>query len=121
MICCKDPNEESYESSSRCCSFGISLFFSRVAVGKIQPLTLDQVPERARTRAPSTLAARDRIEKARGRLLGAKVLLRDNPILEFSGGPRYTPGLVLIDAEIGLSQLFELGSRRKSWITAAEA
>ena len=90
-------------------------------VGQTQSLTLDQAFERARIRAPSIVAARDRIEEARGRLLGARVLLRDNPVLEFSGGPRYTAGSDLLDAEVGLSQSFELGNRRKSRIAAAEA
>ena len=67
-------------------------------------LTYEQALERARSRAPLILAAQDRIEEARGRLLGAKVLLRDNPLLSFSGGPRYTPGSDLIDSEVGLSQ-----------------
>jgi hypothetical protein len=64
-------------------------------------LTYEQALERARSRAPLILAAQDRIEEARGRLLGAKVLLRDNPLLSFSGGPRYTPGSDLIDSEDG--------------------
>jgi hypothetical protein len=46
---------------------------------QVASLTYEQALERARTRAPLILAAHDRIEEARGRLLGAKVLLRDNP------------------------------------------
>jgi cobalt-zinc-cadmium efflux system outer membrane protein len=84
-------------------------------------LTYEQALERARTRAPLILAAQDRIEEARGRLLGAKVLLRDNPVLSFSGGPRYTPGSDLLDSEVGLSQSFELGGRRRSRIAGAQA
>ena len=67
------------------------------------------------------LAAQDRINEARGRLLGAKVLLRENPLLELSAGPRYREGSDLIDAEIGISQSFELGGRRRSRIAAAHA
>jgi hypothetical protein len=48
-----------------------------------EPLTLEQTLDRARERAPLILAAQDRVEEARGRLLGAKVLLRDNPVLSF--------------------------------------
>jgi outer membrane protein, heavy metal efflux system len=84
-------------------------------------LTYQRALERARTRAPLILAAHDRIEEARGRLLGAKVLLRDNPVLTFSGGPRYTPSSDLIDSEVGLSQSFELGGRRRSRIAGAQA
>jgi outer membrane protein, heavy metal efflux system len=84
-------------------------------------LTYEQALERARTRAPLILAAQDRIEEARGRLLGASILLRDNPVLTFSGGPRYTPGSDLIDSEVGLSQSFELGGRRRSRIAGAQA
>jgi cobalt-zinc-cadmium efflux system outer membrane protein len=67
------------------------------------------------------LAAQERIEEARGRLLGARVLLRDNPVLELSAGPRYRSGSDLIDAEVGMSQSFELGGRRRSRIAVAQA
>lgn len=102
-------------------ALGLTMLLPHFVVGQNQSLTLDQALQRARTRAPLILSARDRVEEARGRLLGAKVLLRDNPVLEFSGGPRYTASSDLIDAEIGLSQSFELGGRRKSRIAAAEA
>lgn len=92
-----------------------------VVFAQNQALTLELALERARRRAPLILAAQDRIEEARGRLLGARVLLRDNPALELSSGPRYTPGSDLVDAEIGLSQSFELGGRRRSRIAAAQA
>src|SRR2546426_12647790 len=45
-------------------------------------LTLDQALARARERAPSILSAKARIDEARGRLAGASVLLRDNPLIE---------------------------------------
>jgi outer membrane protein, heavy metal efflux system len=86
-----------------------------------QALTYDLALDRARRRAPLILAAQDRITEARGRLLGAKVLLRGNPLLELSAGPRYREGSDLIDAEIGISQSFELGGRRNSRIAAAQA
>src|SRR4030095_2937842 len=38
-----------------------------------------------------------------------------------SAGPRYREGSDLIDAEIGISQSFELGGRRNSRIAAAQA
>lgn len=102
-----------------------ALVFSAFAVplllGQYQALTYEQALDRARRRAPSILAAQDRIDEARGRLLGAKVLLRENPLLELSAGPRYREGSDLIDAEIGISQSIELGGRRRSRIAAAQA
>ena len=89
--------------------------------GQTQAITYEQALDRARKRAPLILAAQDRINEARGRLLGAKVLLRENPLLELSAGPRYREGSDLIDAEIGISQSFELGGRRRSRIAAAQA
>jgi outer membrane protein, heavy metal efflux system len=84
-------------------------------------LTLAQALDLARRRAPAILVARDRIEEARGRLLGAKVLFRENPVLDFSAGPRRLPGSTVTDYEIGASQSFELGGRRHSRITSAQA
>ena len=90
-------------------------------LGQDKALTYEQALDRARRRAPLILAAQDRIDEARGRLLGAKVLLRENPLLELSAGPRYREGSDLVDAEIGISQSFELGGRRRSRISAAQA
>ena len=90
-------------------------------LGQNQAITYEQALDRARRRAPLILAAQDRINEARGRLLGAKVLLRENPLLELSAGPRYREGSDLIDAEISISQSFELGGRRRSRIAAAHA
>ena len=42
-------------------------------------LTLQGALDLARERGPSVLAARGRIEEARGRRAGAAILLRDNP------------------------------------------
>jgi len=102
-------------------ALGFAFLLPHFSFGQNQPLSLEQALEHARRRAPLILAAQDRIEEARGRLLGARVLLRDNPALEFSGGPRYTPGSDLLDAEVGLSQSFELGGRRHSRILGAQA
>jgi cobalt-zinc-cadmium efflux system outer membrane protein len=84
-------------------------------------LTLAQALDLARRRAPAILVARDRIEEARGRLLGAKVLFRENPVVDLSAGPRRLPGSTVTDYEIGASQSFELGGRRHSRITSAQA
>ena len=90
-------------------------------LGQNQALTYEQAIDRARRRAPLILAAQDRINEARGRLLGAKILLRENPLLELSAGPRHREGSDLIDAEVGISQSVELGGRRRSRIAAAQA
>jgi cobalt-zinc-cadmium efflux system outer membrane protein len=84
-------------------------------------LTLDQVLQMARDRAPGIVSARTRIDEARGRLAGASVLLRENPVLESSAGRRSSAGGSFVDADLGLSQTFELGGRRGSRIAGAEA
>lgn len=97
------------------------LLLSASTLAQVNSLTLPQALEIARRRAPTILAARDRIEEARGRLLGANVLLRENPVLNFSAGPRRLPEGTVTDFEIGASQSFELGGRRRSRITSALA
>lgn len=82
-------------------------------------MTLDDALARARQRAPVILAARAQIEEARGRLLGASALLRHNPQLEVSGGPRVTDDGTTADAAGGLRQTFELGGQREARIAGA--
>jgi cobalt-zinc-cadmium efflux system outer membrane protein len=84
-------------------------------------LTLDDALERARREAPAVVAARLRPDEARGRLAGASVLLRDNPVLEAAGGRRESDRGVSTDIDTGISQSFELGGRRPSRITGAQA
>lgn len=86
-----------------------------------QSITLEQAIARARAQAPQILAAKDRIEEARGRLTGASVLLQENPSLESSVGPRYSPNGDTIDYDVSLSQSFELGGRRAARIAGARA
>jgi cobalt-zinc-cadmium efflux system outer membrane protein len=95
--------------------------YSAFLFAQSPPLTLEQALQRARTRGPLIVAARDRIEEARGHLLGARTLLRDNPVLELQAGPRYAAGADFTDFETGVSQAFELGGRRRSRIAAAQA
>jgi outer membrane protein, heavy metal efflux system len=90
-------------------------------LAQVTSLTLPQALDLARRRAPTILAGQDRIQEARGHLLGAKVLFRDNPVLDFSAGPRRLPGSTVTDFEIGASQSFELGGRRRSRIASAQA
>lgn len=83
-------------------------------------LTLDQALDLARRRAPAVLSARARIDEARGRLAGASVLLRNNPVVEMAAGARGSARGEL-EAEVGVSQLLELGGRRRARIEGAEA
>lgn len=86
-----------------------------------QAMTLEQALDRARTRAPQILAAQDRIDEARGRIKGASVLFQENPTIETSVGPRYSPNGDTIDYDVTLSQSFELGGRRSARIAGARA
>ncbi len=100
------------------------LFFMVAAVSMAraqQAMTLEQALERARTRAPQILAAQDRIDEARGRMKGASVLFQENPTIDSSVGPRYSPNGDTTDYDISLSQSFELGGRRNSRIAGAQA
>src|SRR2546422_2371201 len=91
------------------------------AFGQTQVVTLQQALDLARKRAPAILAGRDRINEARGRLVGARILLRENPVLNISAGPRQLPGNTVTDYAVGASQSFELGGRRSSRIVTAQA
>jgi outer membrane protein, heavy metal efflux system len=96
-----------------------------LGVSQDSVLTLDQVLARARERAPSILSATARIDEARGRLAGASVLLRDNPLIETAAGHRRLleagSRTSAPDVEVGINQTFELGGRRKARIAGAEA
>lgn len=85
-------------------------------------LTLSAARELARTRAPSLLASRARIDVARGDRLDASVRQPTNPELELSAGPRRMDGdKVGTDFEIAIGQRFELGGRRDARIERADA
>jgi cobalt-zinc-cadmium efflux system outer membrane protein len=85
-------------------------------------LTLDRARELARTRAPSLLAARARIDAARGEHVGASVWQRTNPELTLAAGPRRFEGEQIgTDVEVEIGQRFELGKRRGSRIERADA
>lgn len=97
------------------------LSLPRLVVAEEKVLTLEGTLALARERAPSLLAARARIDEARGRLVGASVLLRDNPELEGGAGRRTLDAEEFVEADLGLSQTFELGGRRRSRIASASA
>ena len=91
------------------------------AVQAQSPLTFQQALTMARERAPRVAVARARIDEARGRLAGAQVRFRDNPVIDASAGPRWLETGNVTDYEFGLSQTFELGNRREARIAGAEA
>jgi cobalt-zinc-cadmium efflux system outer membrane protein len=84
-------------------------------------LTLERALDIARDRAPALLAAQERIEEARGRLQGASVLLRENPVFEAIGGPSYSDRGRSHDLDITVQQDFEVGGRRQARIEGAKA
>jgi len=90
-------------------------------VGQETTLTLDQALETARTRAPILLAARARIEEARGRLKGASVLFQQNPSIETEAGPRFSTPNNFTDVDVAVTQEVELGGRRKARMAGAQA
>lgn len=102
--------------SSAFCVLGSSL-----AAQTVETMTLDKVLARARTRAPQILSAQGRVEEARGRLVGASVLLQENPTIDASVGPRYSATGDTTDFDVSLSQSLELGGRRGARIAGARA
>lgn len=98
-----------------------ALVWPYLGVASERVLTREDALALARERAPLVLAARARIDEARGRLLGASVRLRENPVLDIAGGRRTSDGDSFTEFGVGLSQTFELGRRRGSRIQAAQA
>ena len=92
----------------------------RVAA-RAETLTLERMLALARERAPRILAAGARIEEARGRLTGASVLLRENPVVEAAAGPRDSDDRDTVDREVGIRQGFELDGQRRARVDGAEA
>jgi len=91
------------------------------AAAEDRPLTLERALALARERAPSILSAGARIEEARGRLAGAAILLRENPVLEGGAGRRYSDTGDTLEAEVGIRQGFELGGQRRARVAEAES
>jgi outer membrane protein, heavy metal efflux system len=110
-------------------SFVLSLFILTTMVACNSPylaaqdttLTLAQAMDMARQRAPLILSAKGRIEEARGRLAGALVRFRDNPLIELDAGPRFLPNGRLAAIDVGVSQNLELGGKRDARIAGAQA
>src|SRR5262245_46533607 len=97
------------------------LVFAVPAAQAQTPLTFQQALTMARERGPRAAVARARVDEARGRLTGAQVRFRDNPVIDASAGPRWLETGTVTDYEFGLSQTFELGNRRDARIAGAEA
>jgi hypothetical protein len=54
--------------------------------------------------------------EARGRLAGARIRYRDDPMIEASAGLRSTEAGTLPNVDIGISQIFETGGQRAARI-----
>src|SRR6185503_15712436 len=85
------------------------------------PLTFEEALAMAREKAPRVAVARARVDEARGRLVGAQLRFRENPVFDVSAGPRKLETGIVTDYELGFSQLVEPGSRRAARIAGAEA
>ena len=83
-------------------------------------LTRERVIELARSRAPAIRVAETRLAEARGRVIGARVLLPENPVVEVMSGPRWATTRS-IDSEVTLAVPVQLGGRRDKRIAVAEA
>ncbi len=99
----------------------IVLLWPLLGTAQENALTLEQTLALARERAPTILSARARIDEARGRLTGASVLLRDNPVVETAVGPRTSERGTFLDTDVGVHQTFELGGRRSARIAGGQA
>ena len=85
-------------------------------------LTFEQTLALARERAPAVVAARASIDEARGRAVGAAVLLRDNPVVDGAAGSRFkADGDQSLEARLGVGQVFEVGGQRAARISGADA
>jgi cobalt-zinc-cadmium efflux system outer membrane protein len=82
-------------------------------------LTRERVVELARAGAPAVQLASAEIEEARGRLVTARVLMPDNPVLEVVTGPRFGDERAM-DVEAALVVPFEVGGRRAKRIAVAD-
>lgn len=97
------------------------LAYPGAAHAQERPLTLDRALALARQRAPTVLVERARVGEARGRLEGASVLVRYNPLVETGLGRRTSDRGDTVEGAVGVTQVFELGGRRGARIRAAEA
>ena len=83
-------------------------------------ITRERVIELARTRAPQVLVAQTRIREAHGGIATARLLARENPVIEAIAGPRWANERST-DVELALAVPIELGGRRAKRTEAARA
>ncbi len=83
-------------------------------------LTLEEALERARRSAPAGIAARMRIDEARGRAIGASLPFASNPTVDVEAGRR-SGGTSSTDYGLEVGQELELPQRRRARIDAAQA
>jgi cobalt-zinc-cadmium efflux system outer membrane protein len=83
-------------------------------------LTLEEALERARQSAPAVVAARMRIDEARGRVTGATLFLTSNPTLDVEAGRR-SGETSSTDYGVEVGQDLDLPRRRRARIDAAHA
>lgn len=90
--------------------------------GAQQPtaLTFEDALERARQSSPAVIAARMRIEEARGRVIGASLTFPTNPTVEVEVGRRGGAASTT-DYGVQVAQDFDLPTRRRARIDAARA
>ena len=106
-------------SSARfACALVLSLLVSREA----RALTFEEAMALARERGVAVLRAQVELADARGALVTAGAPLRDNPVLEAQGGPRYTAdGEWIPQVSVGLGQRLELTDARGARLDRARA
>lgn len=101
---------------------GLVLLAGLPALAQQRPaaLTFEDALERARQSAPAVIAARMRIDEARGRVLGASLPLASNPTVEVAAGRR-SGEISSTDYSLEVGQDLELPQRRRARIDAARA
>lgn len=115
----EEPKNSLSAKSSQGVSAGVAA--TPVAV-ELDPLTLEDALELARTRAPTASVAESRAKEAEAELVDASRSLRDNPTLGVGAGPRIGgEDEVAPVVELRYMQPFELGGQRGSRVDAAEA
>lgn len=102
--------------------FTCALVLSLLAAREARALTFEEAVALARDRGVAVLRAQAELAEARGALVTAEAPLRDNPVFEAQGGPRYTAdGAWIPQVSVGLAQRFELGGARGARLDRARA
>src|SRR5262245_33492800 len=103
-------------------SAGLVLLISTSAMSQPQTnvLTLESALERARQSSPALIAARLRIDEARGRVIGATLPFPANPSIAIEAGRR-SGEVSTTDYGIEIAQDLDLPQRRRARLDAAHA